>query len=70
MDIELGRLKLKFAQAKVRVKRGAEPYFCFSLRSGCLGSMFAPVAARRQKVFKRGIDTYAQCMCRRRRDRS
>ena len=32
--------------------------------------MFAPVAARRQKVFKRGIDTYAEHVCRRRRDGS
>ena len=32
--------------------------------------MFAPVAARRQKVFKRGIDTYAKHVCRRRRDGS
>ena len=34
------------------------------------GSVFAPVAARRQKVFKRGIDTYAKHACRRRRDGS
>ena len=34
------------------------------------GSVFAPVAARRQKVFKRGIDTYAEHVCRRRRDGS
>ena len=34
------------------------------------GSVFAPVAARRQKVFKRGIDTYAKHVCRRRRDES
>ena len=34
------------------------------------GSVFAPVAARRQKVFKRGIDTYAKHVCRRRRDGS
>ena len=33
------------------------------------GTLFAPVAARRQKVFKRGIDTYAKHVCRRRRDR-
>ena len=32
--------------------------------------MFARVAARRQKVFKRGIDTYAKHVCRRRRDGS
>ena len=32
--------------------------------------MFAPVAARRQKEFKRGIDTYAKHVCRRRRDGS
>ena len=34
------------------------------------GTLFAPVAARRQKVFKRGIDTYAEHVCRRRRDGS
>ena len=34
------------------------------------GIVFAPVAARRQKVFKRGIDTYAEHVCRRRRDGS
>ena len=34
------------------------------------GSVFAPVAARRQKVFKRGIDTYAKHVCRHRRDGS
>ena len=34
------------------------------------GSVFAPVAARRQKEFKRGIDTYAKHVCRRRRDGS
>ena len=34
------------------------------------GSVFAPVAARRRKVFKRGIDTYAKHVCRRRRDGS
>ena len=34
------------------------------------GSAFAPVAARRQKEFKRGIDTYAKHVCRRRRDGS
>ena len=27
------------------------------------GTLFAPVAARRQKVFKRGIDTYAKHVC-------
>ena len=32
--------------------------------------MFAPVAARRRKEFKRGIDTYAKHVCRRRRDGS
>ena len=32
--------------------------------------MFAPVAARRQKEFKRGIDTYAKHVCWRRRDGS
>ena len=34
------------------------------------GSVFAPVAARRQKEIKRGIDTYAKHVCRRRRDGS
>ena len=34
------------------------------------GSVFAPVAARRQKEIKRGIDTYAEHVCRRRRDGS
>ena len=34
------------------------------------GTLFALVAARRQKVFKRGIDTYAKHVCRRRRDGS
>ena len=34
------------------------------------GIVFAPVAARRRKVFKRGIDTYAKHVCRRRRDGS
>ena len=34
------------------------------------GTLFALVAARRQKVFKRGIDTYAEHVCRRRRDGS
>ena len=34
------------------------------------GTLFAPVAARRQKEFKRGIDTYAKHVCRRRRDGS
>ena len=33
------------------------------------GSVFARVAARRQKESKRGIDTYAKHVCRRRRDR-
>ena len=33
------------------------------------GILFAPVAARRQKEFKRGIDTYAKHVCWRRRDR-
>ena len=36
----------------------------------CRGSVFAPVAARRQKEIKRGIDTYAEHVCRRRRDGS
>ena len=34
------------------------------------GTLFALVAARRQKVFKRWIDTYAKHVCRRRRDGS
>ena len=34
------------------------------------GSVFARVAARRQKEIKRGIDTYAEHVCRRRRDGS
>ena len=34
------------------------------------GTLFALVAARRQKVFNRGIDTYAKHVCRRRRDGS
>ena len=34
------------------------------------GTLFAPVAARRQKEFKRWIDTYAKHVCRRRRDGS
>ena len=34
------------------------------------GTLFAPVAARRQKEIKRGIDTYAEHVCRRRRDGS
>ena len=33
-------------------------------------TLFAPVAARRQKEIKRGIDTYAEHVCRRRRDGS
>ena len=38
-------------------------------RDGSL-AMFTPVAARRRKVLKRGIDTYAKHVCRRRRDGS
>ena len=34
------------------------------------GTLFAPVAARRRKEFKRGIDTYAKHVCRCRRDGS
>ena len=34
------------------------------------GILFARVAARRQKEIKRGIDTYAEHVCRRRRDGS
>ncbi len=55
MDIESERLKLKSEQTKVRVKRGSETYFRFNIWLDCRGSMFALVAARRQKVFKRGI---------------
>ena len=39
------------------------------LRDG-RGTLFALVAARRQKEIKRGIDTYAEHVCRRRRDGS
>ena len=48
-DIETRQLKLKSEQVKVRVDRGSEPYFRFSLWSDCRGSMFARVAARRQR---------------------
>ena len=48
-DIETRQLKLKSEQVKARVNRGSEPYFRFSLWSDCRGSMFARVAARRQR---------------------
>lgn len=44
-DIETRQLKLKSEQVKVRVNRGSEPYFRFSLWS----DWFARVAARRQR---------------------
>ena len=47
-----------------------EPVAAAMLWSDGRGTLFAPVAARRQKVFKRGIDTYAKHVCRRRRDGS
>ena len=47
-----------------------EPVAAAMLWSDGRGNLFAPVAARRQKVFKRGIDTYAKHVCRRRRDGS
>ena len=47
-----------------------EPVAAAMLWSDGQGTLFAPVAARRQKVFKRGIDTYAKHVCRRRRDGS
>ena len=70
MYMKMVQFQSKSAQAKSRVKRGFEPRFRFSLWSDCRGSVFARVAARRQKEMKRGIDTYAQRVCRRRRDRS
>ena len=47
-----------------------EPVAAAMLWSDGQGTLFALVAARRQKVFKRGIDTYAEHVCRRRRDGS
>ncbi len=47
-----------------------EPVAAAMLWSDGRGTLFAPVAARRQKEFKRGIDTYAKHVCRRRRDGS
>ena len=47
-----------------------EPVAAAMLWSDGQGTLFAPVAARRQKAFKRGIDTYAKHVCRRRRDGS
>ena len=47
-----------------------EPVAAAMLWSDGRGTLFAPVAARRPKVFKRGIDTYAKHVCRRRRDGS
>ena len=47
-----------------------EPVAAAMLWSDGQGTLFAPVAARRQKELKRGIDTYAEHVCRRRRDGS
>ena len=47
-----------------------EPVAVVKLLSDGRGTLFAPVAARRQKEIKRGIDTYAKHVCRRRRDGS
>ena len=47
-----------------------EPVAVAMLWSDGRGSVFARVAARRQKEIKRGIDTYAEHVCRRRRDGS
>ena len=47
-----------------------EPVAAAMLWSDGRGTLFAPVAARRRKEFKRGIDTYAKHVCRRRRDGS
>ena len=47
-----------------------EPVAVAKLQRDGRGTLFAPVAARRQKEFKRGIDTYAKHVCRRRRDGS
>ena len=47
-----------------------EPVAAAMLWSDGQGTLFARVAARRRKVFKRGIDTYAEHVCRRRRDGS
>ena len=47
-----------------------EPVAAAMLWSDGQGALFARVAARRRKVFKRGIDTYAKHVCRRRRDGS
>ena len=47
-----------------------EPVAVTMLWSDGRGNVFARVAARRQKEIKRGIDTYAKHVCRRRRDGS
>ena len=47
-----------------------EPVAVVMLWSDGQGTLFAPVAARRQKEIKRGIDTYAKHVCWRRRDGS
>ena len=47
-----------------------EPVAAAMLWSDGRGNVFARVAARRQKEIKRGIDTYAKHVCRRRRDGS
>ena len=47
-----------------------EPVAVAKLQRDGRGTLFALVAARRQKEFKRGIDTYAEHVCRRRRDGS
>ena len=47
-----------------------EPVAVVKQLSDGRGTLFALVAARRQKEFKRGIDTYAKHVCRRRRDGS
>ena len=47
-----------------------EPVSVVKLRLDGRYTLFALVAARRQKEIKRGIDTYAKHVCRRRRDGS
>ncbi len=63
MVIELRRLKIKSEQVKVRVKRGSEPYLRFSLWSDCRGSMFARVAARRQRKSLKEELTHTRSVC-------
>ncbi len=63
MDIKLGRLKPKSAQTKVRVKRGFELHFRFSLWLDCRGSMFARVAARRQRKSLKEELTHTRSVC-------